>query len=497
MSAFAAATLTWDDPAPIPLRVDYLQAAPLRPYQLKLVLEVARLMRLGYRRILIQLPTGGGKTKMAAALMGCTADLGLNSEFIVHRKELITQTSRSFTDEGLSHGFIASKRPMDLTHSTILAGVQTLVNRLDGLLPPDVAIVDECHHATSETWARVMAYYGDAFIIGLTATPRRLDGRGLDEQFDIMIRGPSIAWLIENRYLSPYEYYAPSIPDMTDVPVTAGEFQRAATAEIMGSTKVIGNVVEHYLRLAPGEQGIVFAPNRECSRKYADAFKAHGIPAMHVDGDTPDDERDWFDDAFRAGDVRLGINVDLFGEGYDVPNISYLGDAAPSMSEIKVAQRRGRPLRMSPGKTRAIMCDHAGNAIPTDLGGRGHGLPDDEVEYSLAGRPKRGKGTPSDADPVTQCKKCYRMYKSVQRVCPGCGETPPVQARAIKEEDGKLTKLEREALQKAATERRKAEEKECRTFAEFLSLGKARGHKQVRGWAKIQCRLRRIPVPPS
>lgn len=483
----------------------------LRCYQLKMLTDALSLMRQGYRRILIQAPTGAGKTVLAAALLGGVMQLGLTGEFIVHRKELIKQTSASFDKSGLSHGFVASGFPMDLDSAVILAGVQTLVNRLGLMIPPNLAVVDECHHATSATWASVLESYAGAYIIGLTATPERLDGRGLNEQFDAMVKGPSVAWLIENCFLSPYELFAPAIPDMSAVNEVAGEYNRKRTGEIMGQSKVVGGIVEHYLRLAPGEQGIVFAPTREVSQKYADAFRAHGIAAMHVDGDTDDKVRDRFDDAFRAGDIRIGCNVDLFGEGYDVPNISYVGDAAPSKSRIKVTQRWGRPLRptyatgfdlecldgrlaaiMASNKQRAIIADHAGNALPALFGGQGHGLPDDDYEYSMEGRERVARAAVSDATPITQCPKCFLVYPSSSSHCPRCETAAPPLPRVVRETEGKLSKVEREELKRAAAVRRKQEERECENFDQFYSLGRARGYEFPRQWAVRQCKMRRI-----
>lgn len=464
----------------------------LRDYQMKMLTDALSLMRQGYRRILIQAPTGAGKTVLAAALLGGVMQLGLTGEFIVHRKELIKQTSASFDRSGLAHGFVASGFQMDLDSAIILAGIQTLVNRMGLMIPPNLAVVDECHHATSATWASVLEQYAGCYIIGLTATPERLDGRGLNEQFDVMVKGPPVAWLIENGYLSPYELFAPTIPDMSGVGETAGDYNRKRTGEVMGQSKVVGDIVEHYLRLAPGEQGIVFAPTRDVSRKYADAFRAHGVAAMHVDGDTDDKERDWFDDAFRAGEIRIGCNVDLFGEGYDVPNISYVGDGAPSKSRIKVAQRWGRCLRPSPGKARGIIADHAGNALPPLFGGQGHGLPDDDYEYSMEGRERRSKAAASDATPITQCPKCFLVYPSSSKRCPRCETAAPPMPRQVKQQEGKLSKVEREALKRAAAVRRKQEERECNSFDEFYSLGRARGYEFPRQWAIRQCKMRRI-----
>jgi DNA repair protein RadD len=334
-------------------------------WQFDLLDEVAALFAAGYRRVLLQCPTGAGKTVMAQSALLSARRLGMFAMFLVHRKELLRQTSKRFTSAALDHSFVAADFPFDPDAGLLLAGVQTLIRRLDRLrLPPILVIVDEAHHAVSQTYAEILERWPDAFISGLTATPERLDGRGLEEQYDVLVEGPSPAWLIENGYLSPYDYYAPEIPDLTGVASTAGDFQREAAAAVMNQPKLIGSLVEQYLQYAKGEQGIVFAQNREHSRKLAEAFSANGIPAMHVDGDTPKDDRDRFDAAFRAGDVRVGTNVALFGEGYDVPGISYLGIAAATKSLINHLQWNGRVLRYVPGK-RAVICDHAGNALPS------------------------------------------------------------------------------------------------------------------------------------
>lgn len=487
---FSIATLTPEIAhSVVPVHEDRLPTW-LYDWQFDMLLEAAALMRQGYRRILIQCPTGGGKTRMAAALMLVAAQMGSTSQFMVHRKELIKQTSKTFTEIGLPHGFIANGWPLSTDAATTLAGIQTLVNRLRMILPPDLVVVDECHHAVSATYTRVLNAYQDSFIIGLSATPERLDGRGLDEHFDVMVKGPSVSWLIENGYLSPFEFYGPDNPDMSGVPSTAGDFQVDAAAEVVDKPDLVGNIVEHYLRLAPGEQGLVFAVNREHSRHIAAEFNANGVPAMHVDGDTPDDERDYFDDAFRAGDIRMGVNVDLFGEGYDVPNISYVGDGGPSRSRVKVRQRWGRTLRIFKGKIRGIISDHAGNW--ERLGD----LPDMDCDFSLQGRAKRSRGVSDDADPVRQCLQCYRVYPSFMSVCPGCGAAATPTKREIEQRDGDLKRIERAAaaIQKAKDAAlRKAEEKACREYADFYHLAMKRGYGDQNHcvkWAKMKMKFR-------
>lgn len=468
----------------VPLRDSLLCPVTLRDYQLDILQRVAALMRQGVRRVLIQLPTGGGKTVMAGQALLSAQQSGFAGQFIVHRKELIDQTSESFDRMDLPHGFIAAGRPLDLHAATTLAGVQTLANRLDLVLPPNLVIVDEAHHAGAGTWERVLAAYPDAFILGLTATPERLDGRGLNEHFDALVIGPSVAELIERGFLSPYDYYAPSRPDLTGLHTTGGDFNRGEVAGLMDRAELIGDVVEHYQRLAPGQQGIVFAAGREHSRNLAEAFLAAGVRAAHVDGAMPDRERKRIDGAFRAGEIDVMTNVDLFGEGYDVPGIVYCGMARPTKSLSLFMQQAGRALRTAPGKTRAIICDHASNAFT-------HGLPDDDREWSLEGRAARKRAACNDdAEPVRQCMTCYRVYPSSEKSCPGCGATATATPREIRVKEGELEKLEREAAKKRQQAVRKAEEQACGSYADFFDLAVSRGYAKPAGWARMRADLK-------
>jgi DNA repair protein RadD len=468
---------------------------PLRDYQHRMLLEAANLMAAGHRRVVIQAPTGAGKTVMAMALMGSGLAIGWSSEFIVHRRELLGQTSKSFLHHGLHHGFIANKRPFTPDEGVTLAGVQTLVNRLHQIFPPNLVIFDEAHHLRAGTWERVLEAYKDSYIIALTATPERPDGLGLaDVGFTALVHGPQVGELIRRGFLSPFEFYSTKIvPDLDGIPTSDGEFVRSAVDAVVDKPQLIGDIVEHYVRLAAGEQGIIFGNSVKHSRHIADMFNGESFGgmkyrAMHVDGTMSEDERTYFDDAFRAGDIRLGCNFDLFGEGYDVPGISYMADAGPRKSEIKIRQRWGRPLRIG-GADVAKIVDHVENWK------RIMALPDSERWFTLAGRPRKQKDTP-DHTPITQCMTCYRVYPSRMSCCPGCASERPAQSRDLKQVEGKLSKIEKEELRQAQISRRKAEEKACKTFKEFVSLGRARGYAKAVGWAISQCKLRRLPIPP-
>lgn len=475
------------DPTDIPIHPALMLDAGLRDYQMLVALKVARLMRAGYRRILVVMPTGAGKTRLAGAMMRSTIRQGLTGEFQVHRKELIKQTSGAFTDLGIDHGFIASGRPFNPDTGVTIAGVQTLVKRLGLVVPAHFVVVDEAHRLRASTYEQILTAYGrDTYMVGLTGSPQRLDGQGLGEHFDIIVEGPTPAELIARGYLSRYEYLAPDVPDLEGV-----DADSAAAAKKVDRPQVIGNIVKTYMENGNRMQAIVFAASRDHSRHIATAFSAVGIPAMHVDGDTADSDRDRFDDEFRAGKIRIGCNVGLFGEGYDVPNVGYVAIAAPTKSLVNHLQWCGRALRPVEGKI-AVIADHAGNALPSWLGGRGLGLPDDEREWSLQGRER--KVQEKDWTTITTCMDCFLVYPSAKPACPRCASSRQMQPREVRQVEGKLTKLEREALKKAATEKRKDEERNCRSFDEFVSLGRARSYEFPRQWAKKQCQLRRIPA---
>lgn len=456
----------------------------LRDYQTRMLDDARAHMRAGVRRILLRLATGGGKTVMAASMLGGAAGRGLSSQFIVHRRELIEQTSLTFQAVGIRHGLIASGMQPYRDPLVQLAGVQTLARRLDDVAKPKLIVVDEAHHAVAGTWQQVLAAYPDAYVIGLTATPERLDGRGLKDHFDVMVDGPSTGELIERGFLSPYTYFAPGTPDLVGVPVRAGDFNRGELGDLMDKPKLIGDIVEHYQRLAAGHQGIVFAASREHSRHIAEGFKAVGIRAAHVDGEMADRERKRAVDAFRARDLDIMVNVDLFGEGFDVPGLVYCGLARPTKSLALFLQQVGRALRIMPGKERAIICDHAGNAFT-------HGLPDDPRTWSLEGRKSRAANIGAgDGFSIRQCLECYRVSPSMTQICPGCGTAFLVRDRAPEGAAGDLTELTRLADQeaKAAKEACKEEERACVTLADWEALARRRGYKA--GWAKHQWEFR-------
>jgi DNA repair protein RadD len=461
-----------------------------RPFQADLLERARDAIRAGNKRVLVQLPTGGGKTFIAALMMKGMRERGRRSYFLAHRKELLKQTSDTFCKVGLDHGFIARGKVQDDSELTQLVALAYAARRKDILPRPTNAIIDEAHHAVAREWAELLDHW-DCLQIGLSATPERLDGRGLGDRFDVMVKGPTPRWLIDNGYLSEFKLYAPSGDvDLGGVKTTAGDFNSGQLEAVMGNADLIGDVVKHYRELADGQPGIVFAVSREHSASIARAFQAAGIAAAHIDGTMGDRERDAIVGAFRDGRLKVLSNVDLFGEGFDVPGIVYCGLCRPTKSLSLYLQQCGRALRVFEGKEHAVICDHAGNAFR-------HGLPDDVRDWRLDAVAKQGKGK-SDAKPVHQCPLCYQVTFSQRRQCP-CGYVFPIAARSIAWAEGELFELQRDVAKKEQTldkaALRKAEEKACRTFDELYDLAIRRGYDNPRGWAKMRLDMRRGKLP--
>lgn len=446
----------------------------LRGYQSDGLAEIRGHLKSGIRSVLWQMPTGAGKTASTAHMLGNASGRGKRAWFMCHRRELILQSHRAFKAGGVQHGIIAAGFDLAMRRPVQICSVGTVVRRLDRLEAPDLIVWDECHHLAAGTWAAIYARYPNAVHIGLSATPERLDGQGLAGFFQRMVKGPSVADLIRDGYLSPYRMFAPSSPDLSGVHSRMGDFVQREVAAVMDKPRVTGDVVAHYRRLAMGRRALMFAVSIETSHRLVAAFNAEGIPAAHVDGETPADQRDKAIERLKCGQLLVVSNVDLFGEGVDLPAVEALLDVAPTMSLTRVMQRWGRVLRMSPGKTDAVILDHAGNC-------QRHGLPDDVREWSLEGadRRKKAERDPDDA-PIKQCSKCYAISPAFLTACRECGVAFPIKVRRVEEVAGTLEEVE------AATLRRKAakEQAMAATPDALVELGRMRGYKDPDGWAR-------------
>lgn len=457
----------------------------LRDYQDDLMDGVrAALRRMqGIKSVLVQSATGSGKTALATYMIGGTQSRSQASWFICHRAELVEGTSKTFTKFGIHHAIIAGGFPTDLTQLVQICSIDTLKNRLDTLKAPKLAIIDEAHHCGAAGWALVVEWLKShgTIIIGLSATPKRLDGQGLDAYFNDMVMGPAVSWLIENGHLSPYKIFAP--PPPPELKARGKDDGRGEQAKVLDKPKLTGDVVKHWQKHATGMRTVGFACNVKHSLHMVEAFNAAGIPSAHLDGNTPKGERKRIIQDFAAGRILVLWNVSLFGEGFDLAAIAQqdvtidcviLNRKTQSISLF--LQMVGRALRPYLGKL-AIILDHAGN---TQM----HGFPDDDREWTLEGKQKGEAANDNAPPPPITCDGCYNQIKRpTPPKCPHCKKLLLAECKPIEVADGELKEVT-EADKRATRVRLKAEQAECKTLDELVNFARKQGYKYPQKWAQ-------------
>jgi superfamily II DNA or RNA helicase len=436
----------------------------LRPYQNELIVGARSHFRAGHKRVLIQLATGGGKTALCARMLHNAASRNKRVWFVVHRRELVAQVARAFDLEGIRYGLVTSDTKMNLAAPAQICSVQTLINRLDRVPAPDLIAFDECHHIRAAMWGRIVERHKDAYHVGLSATPRRLDGAGLGPPyFQRMICGPSPAWLIENGFLSKYRLFRPNTVDVSGLHKRMGDYIASESAALVNRPVITGDAIGHYRKHCPGARALAFCVSVEHSKAVAAAFMAAGIPALHVDGKTHDHLRDQMMADFAAGKIRVICNVDLFGEGYDCPALEAVILLRPTASVGMYMQQVGRALRTAPGKEYAIILDHVGNSLQ-------HGDPDEERVWELT--PGKEEKEKPKVPPPRTCGYCWASNRAGATHCKVCKRAFPVESRQVDQVDGELDEVNQDEL--AARRAAKVEQGMAQTLEALTQIGTMR-----------------------
>ena len=384
----------------------------LRPYQKKFIADVRAEFSKGCKRICGVAPCGAGKTVMTGWMIKEAVNRGNRSIFFVHRKELIEQTAQTFSTLQIPFGIIAAGHKPNYNLPVQIASVQTLVNRLDNLPQPNFLICDECHHILAKTYLKIINHWKDSFLLGVTATPERLGGVRLGDIFQSMVQAPTVKELIQLGNLTDFTYYAPpSNLNFKKLKLVHGDYQIDQAAHMMQDSKVVHDVIGNYQKFAKGKSCICYCVNVEHSKITADAFNQAGIPAAQCDGETPKDERAAIVNNFRKGNIKVLCNAELFGEGFDVPNMDAVILARPTKSltlHIQQSMRPMRPDKNNPSKKAVIL----------DCVDRNLGLPDDPRCWSLD--PNKEKEEPQHP-PMKICPECQAVIPAGCRVCTNCG----------------------------------------------------------------------------
>lgn len=454
----------------------------LRPYQQDLVDNIHNAWGEGHNNVCGVASTGAGKSVVISDIVRNHSGACV---IIAHRQELVSQLSMLLAREGIHHNIIASTSIIKMitkmhqmeygkifyrpNSNVAVAGVDTIVRRGEQLrrFLPTVTlwITDETHHligGTGDTsrdnkWGKAIRMFENVNIkgLGVTATPLRLDGQGLgrhhDGCLDLIIEGPKMRWLIDNGYLCDYKIYAPVSnikAENIKVSKSTGDYtQKSISAEISKSSLVVhdkttkvGDVVSHYMRISMNELAVVFVPSMDVGYELEQQFNNAGISSKLVNAKTPDDIRAETIMKFSQGKYKVLLNVDLFGEGFDLPAISTVIMATLTKSYGKFCQWFGRALRTIEGKEYAKIIDHCGNIA---YHGAMYGLPDaPKFKWSLDRRDKRAKSKDERGVNVKICPECSYVYLRLLRQCPDCGFTPvPSNRNSIEEVEGELSEL--------------------------------------------------------
>ena len=355
----------------------------LRDYQVKIIERIEAQIKYGKRRIMLQLPTGAGKTRCFVelakrhSLNPYASDR--NCLIVAHRKELIDQAVKALKNERVNDWEIGIIRAGETRNPNRVIQVASILSLIRTDFPKaGLVIIDEAHHATAETYQQIINHYQDSIILGVTATPARTDGKGFRGSFEILLEGLNVTTLTAQNYLCPYKLYAYTKQriDTSLVKIQAGDYQLNQLADVVMQSEVRADLVDSWKKHAFGKQTVVFSVNVELSKQYAAAYNAAGYKAEHIDGDTPARVRTAILERFKNGRTKILCNCNIVTEGFDVPEMQCVQIVRPTKSLIFWLQMIGRSLRTSRGKTHAIILDHTDNYQRL-------GLPDSKRQWSL------------------------------------------------------------------------------------------------------------------
>ncbi len=460
----------------------------LRDYQVGLVKEVRDSLKVGRRRFMAYLPTGGGKTRVATAITQMSLSKSKGRVVVLaNRKQLVHQFAAALRAAGLDVGVLQGENTHGLHHRVVVASIDTIHAR--NCIFDDVAlfIIDEAHAcAGSEKYRTLLFRYSRVPCIGLSATPF---ARGLGKPypeladrplFEDLVIGATVQSLVDAGHLTDLEIYAPSSPDMTGAKtsrIAEGEqdYRQADIEEAADRPELVGDILRHWFKLAGGVKTICFASSIAHSQHVVEQFRAAGVSAEHLDYHMDDETRADILGRFERGDFTLLSNVSLLSEGFDVPDTSCMILARPTKSLTRFLQMVGRVLRPAPGKTRALLLDHSGSVerighpfddLPLELD-------DGTANTSANKKEERRKSEPKP------CPKCKFVRDAGVHECPKCGFAPTRQSD-VEVADGELVRIDRKPKKPASPNRKQ------HVFSQLISVARKRGYSS--GWVSHKYR---------
>jgi len=396
----------------------------LRPYQTTDIERIRDAFRQGARAPLYQLSTGGGKTVVFSHVILQAVAKGTRVLVLAHRRELIKQASNKLTALGITHGIIAAGQDRDHDAQVIVASIQTVARRLSTLDQFDLIVIDEAHHAVATTWTKLFESQPGARLLGVTATPARLDGKGLGKHagghFDAIVCGPAMQELVDLGFLAPTKVFIPAATISTaGLRTIAGDYDEGELAE--RASGVTGDAVAEFAKLPAGTTAMVFCVTVKHALDVADAFAAAGFKATAVHGGMDKDSRDAAIAGLENGETDVLTSCEIISEGVDVPSVGCVVLLRPTKSLTMCLQQIGRGMRPKANGGHLVVLDHARNCVE-------HGLPTEPRDWTLDGVTKKG-GKPAEAPKPWDCIKCGVLNAAARPNCSDCGALKPWSCR--------------------------------------------------------------------
>lgn len=443
----------------------------LRDYQKNIISRCRDAFKNNFHRLCCVLPCGAGKTAIFCylAYLNTLKNPSNHVLILLHRKELLKQTEEAFQTFQIN------------TDRINIAMIQSFKNTLKtGAKSYSLIIIDECHHATSNSFKAVLSAYSKTALIGFTATPARLDGKPLGAIFDRLIIGVDYSYLIENKYLVDYDYFSPDLNfDFSKWKLKSGDFDTTDNASHLDRKAIYGDILKH---LNISKKTIIYSPTVDYSKKLEMQINEHfkSSVAREFNGKTPQNERDQIINDFKNGKIKILINVDLIGEGFNVPSCDCVFLLRATQSLTLYIQQAGRALRAdsnNPNK-RASIFDFVGNIYR-------FGFPDAPRAWSLSSTLKNThkRETVHDSLIIKTCPQCLRSFIPSQmfpnRLCPFCNAYIQLNKREVQIQDKKKLVF----IKKSQLIQNKKERGRCRSFQQLKKLGEKRGYKHPAQWA--------------
>jgi DNA repair protein RadD len=383
-----------------------------RPYQSRGVADLRTNFRAGKRKQLLVMPTGCGKTASAAMIIEAAVAKGNRVMFLAHRKELIDQCSKTLDEFGVEHGIIKGKKHWrERPDAPVqVASVQTLIKRKRP--EASVLFLDEAHRSLNATNQTLLSWYPEALSLGLTATPWRLDGRGLREMYETIVAPITTREAIAQGYLLPLRIYEPERPNLKGIRKARGDYdQRALQKRMSENPKRVGNIVENWMEYGEGQRSLCFATGVQDSLEIVRKFKDAGVAAEHLDGSMNEPQRDAILKRIATGETRIVSNVDVLVEGYDLPSLGCIMLARPTTSLTRFLQMVGRGMRIFEDQTHCVILDHAGCC---------HRLGDPTADRNWTLDDLKAPKSDDGPAPMLTCEECSLMRPANVWRCPQC-----------------------------------------------------------------------------